>query len=137
MRARLFVLVASLLATTGLLSQTAHMTLVSHAVCAAHGELIHDAAASMPHVDGSVSFHEAGLTSHDPGRVRDAVASDDERVEHDHCDALATDDLLIQPSQALEVMAPEWLVLVSRAPDGERVVRERLFLLAPKTSPPA
>ena len=103
------------------IARSGHMVLVSHAVCAAHGELVHEA-------------HEP---RHETTTAQAVFAAGDHDDSHEHCNAVATDQLVSAPPFAIE---GEVLPLVaSNAPVTRLIVtsRQALLLRAPKTSPPA
>jgi hypothetical protein len=103
-------------------SRLAHMALVAHELCAEHGAITHDHGAHA---------HEAPTSG--PAVGQDAAAHDD---VHDHCDVLATGATVVAPP-ALPAPALLSLLLPVTAGPRDGVRGDRLWLLAPKTSPPA
>jgi hypothetical protein len=108
----------------------AHLTLVSHRVCAEHGELIHDGEDHAPRA--VLERSSAGATIH-----RRAVA---DAHGHDHC-------LLAAHRRERAVLPPASVVASADFPCAEavldaapsaRALRSAVLLrFAPKTSPPA
>lgn len=115
---------------TAHLASALHFALVAHTVCNAHGELVHDDEHETAHVathgDAEASWRNASRDEHGLGH------------EHDHClvGAVAPAEASVGASQdVLAIFQPE---TETRAPLAIVVAgRERLYLLAPKTSPPA
>ena len=106
------------------MARSGHMLLVSHAVCAAHGELVHDG-------------HEASEERHERRSSQDVSATSEHGDSHEHCNALATDAVVSAPPVVHDVAVLPWIAC--DAPAGRIVVSSRhaLLLRAPKTSPPA
>ncbi|HZO12255.1 MAG TPA: hypothetical protein VFB62_03325 [Polyangiaceae bacterium] len=106
------------------IARNGHMLLVSHAVCAAHGELVHDG-------------HEASEERHESSSSQDVSAASHHGDSHEHCHALATDVVVSAPPLVLDADVLPWIAI--DAPAGRIVVtsRQTLLLRAPKTSPPA
>ena len=123
-RARLLLALGAIVLVPVLLARVGHMAFVSHAVCAAHGELVHD--------------DHGALEEHEPGDSKNAaLAAADHDDDHEHCNALATDDVASVTAQPLE---PRFLpAFASDRPVTRSVVASRRLrlLAAPKTSPPA
>jgi hypothetical protein len=120
-------LAAWLIAGTHLASSL-HFALVSHQVCAAHGEL--------EHVD---SAHAGGEHAHgvaDPGPAYRGAADD---VEHRQCGLLGAprEELAVAPPARLSV-APAARLASKPAPTAAAPAPTRadLLLVAPKQSPP-
>ncbi len=118
-------LLAACLALVAYGAQLAHWVLLSHEVCASHGEIVH----------GDHHAPHASLAREAPRPAPElaAGAGDD---HHDHCTAVANH------AAACAVEAPtlsttlRWQPLVAVTRDAP-LVSERLYLLAPKTSPPS
>jgi len=108
------------------LASTLHFALISHEICAAHGELLHRASAPSEHP----SHHAAG-TALLPGSAD---------AEHDHCPLLGRrhEQVALVALTHVEV-APAVPTLAPPSSEGESVEpsRARLLLTAPKQSPPA
>lgn len=116
------------LAVGGHLTGLAHFALVSHHVCAAHGELTHG-----EHAHAAVGHGAA--TNGKP--AADAAANDDDG-EHEHCSVLARRHeaaTLARASSALVLPAPRQLADDAR-PEAAPRHGDDLLTLAPKTSPP-
>jgi hypothetical protein len=107
------------------LASTLHFALISHEICAQHGELLHHAAGRVAHP----SHHDAGAAA--------LPASPD--AEHDHCPLLGRrhDHTATLASPRLE-LAPPLALLEPRTREGliRTPSRARLLLSAPKQSPP-
>lgn len=104
--------------------QLLHMTLVAHAICPSHGEVVHEA-----HHDE----HDTELAS-----ARPVVAEPDDDGHHGHCDAVGVTAALVSPpSPPAPTQHLTWAE--ARESRGVDVVasRRRRLLLAPKTPPPA
>lgn len=117
--------VVAWLGAVALLAGTLHFALISHDICADHGELVHRASAS------------GGEHPHDRGPVA-APSSDGE--EHDHCPLAGRrhDQLAVAEAAAVRVAeGPVALVpaVTKRGPVAPS--RAALLLAAPKQSPPA
>jgi len=108
------------------LASTLHFALVSHDICAVHGDLVHRATATLGHA----AHHATGAAAL-PG----STEADDE-----HCPLLGRphDQLGLVTSPRLEVAPP---ALAPQTPGTPGVTlepsRARLLLTAPKQSPPA
>jgi len=111
----------AVLALVAMLGRTAHMLIVPHTVCAAHG---------LEHVESD----EAGSANHSE---RDALAEDTDRGHaHDDCVLAASstpNEMVapVPPCDQLEMLLPRQL--------GSQMFHRRrglLLGLAPKTSPP-
>jgi hypothetical protein len=110
------------------LTTALHFALISHEVCAAHGELIHGTSASHRRVNV------------DPTRRENAAAlpgGDEEG--HDHCPVLSRrlehSAILAAPSVRIASVTPE-CAGVSATRDGVIPSRSVRLLTAPKQSPP-
>jgi hypothetical protein len=107
------------------LAGTLHFALISHEICADHGELVHRSAA------------RAGEHQHPRGP---AALPSGENGEHDHCPLIGrrNDQQATVSAPALEV-APAAVGLVPVLGESPRAVPSRaaLLLAAPKQSPPA
>jgi len=107
------------------LASTLHFALISHEVCAQHGELLHRASELVAHP----SHHDAGAAAL-PGGLD---------AEHDHCPLLGRrhDHEAVLASPRLE-LAPPLATLEPAGREGLAVTpsRTRLLLSAPKQSPP-
>jgi hypothetical protein len=107
------------------LATTLHFSLISHEICAAHGELLHAAPAPSEHP----RHHSAG-TAVLPGAD----------AEHDHCPLLGRrhDHTALVAPPSVE-LAPGVAALAPNGGEGERVELSRALILltAPKQSPPA
>ena len=114
---------------TAHLASALHFALVAHTVCSAHGELVHDDAHATPHAatpaDAEASWRDASRDDHGLAH------------EHDHCLVGA-----LSPAEASVAASPDVLAIAQPEPETRApftiVVpgRDRLYLLAPKTSPP-
>jgi len=117
-------LVAWVVAVTHL-AQSLHNVVVSHSVCATHGELVHDEAG---HDDAA---------SEAPHSADRQVASTESSEHHDeHCQAVATESSSISGGS---MHAPPTLLSFGLLPVSDHDIslsRRQLLLLAPKTSPP-
>jgi hypothetical protein len=122
-------LALALFALSGQLFGIAHLLLVPHAVCAAHGELIHVERAANTAAPTAVDSTRAAYRGEAGGETSDS---------HEHCLAFA---LRREHHAAAAVRA----LVVPKAPakstrphaDSAAVVRAALILLfAPKGSPP-
>ena len=114
-------------------SSALHFVLVEHAICAEHGELVHE---SEPHDTGS---HAERPLDVDEASVV-ASGSTDLQHGHEHCAGLGTlrDAAAIPPrSDAQSLVRPtgEAAALGPALRSGDPPFA--LFLLAPKNSPPA
>ncbi len=108
------------------LASTLHFALISHEICADHGELVHGSAALEPHGEA----HESGP----------AASPGDTHPGHDHCAELGrrNEHVAVLATPGLEIAC----VVTHSEPrvDAGTVVRparSRLLLSAPKQSPPA
>jgi hypothetical protein len=108
------------------LASTLHFALISHEICAAHGELLHRASASGEHP----SQHPAG-TALLPGGAD---------AEHDHCPVVGRrhDQVALVAPTPVEI-APAVILHAPSGSEGASVEPSRALLLltAPKQSPPA
>ncbi len=126
--------------------QLAHWTLVSHELCAAHGELVHgdgehDAHGASTQPQGAQNDHGASadqrrdaLDQRSPAADNDAVGTSDDD-DHDHCSTFV--DPAERTAMAAPIGSPD--VLAHAAPSTAPVtpvITTRRYLLAPKTSPP-
>jgi hypothetical protein len=109
-----------------LLGDAGHMALISHAVCAAHGEVTHG------------EEHASAGPSHDGRDHESGTAADAPNGEHEHCSGVATSGgaLAEVPSPVLvrSLVTPEAIDPLARS---RTTATQRLYRLAPKTSPPA
>lgn len=107
------------------LASTLHFALISHEVCAQHGELLHRAVGLVPQT-----------THRDPGAAALPAAPD---AEHDHCPLLGRrhDHATLIASPRVE-LAPPLATLEPAGREGATLTpsRTRLLLSAPKQSPP-
>lgn len=107
------------------LASTLHFALISHEICAQHGELLHRAA--------GLGVHPAHQSS---GSAALPAAPE---ADHDHCPLLGRrhDHMAVLASPRLE-LAPPVATLEPAAREGLTVApsRARLLLSAPKQSPP-
>jgi len=108
------------------LATTLHFALISHEICAAHGELLHGAKAS----DELPRHHAAGS----------AVLPGGADAEHDHCPLLGRrhDHVALVAPPSVEP-APSLPAPAANCGEGDRVEPSRALILltAPKQSPPA
>jgi hypothetical protein len=115
------------LAFGGHLGGLAHFALVSHHVCATHGELVH----------GDEHAHGLAASAPGPGSASFTAPTETDE-EHDHC------SLLARQKEQLAGSGETAVLLAPATPDAERCPRldalapggEALLALAPKTSPP-
>jgi hypothetical protein len=128
MVSRMWLCLATLLALLGLSADLSHMVLVSHTVCAEHGEVVHGG-----------DSHEVPSASPDDD-VPGQHASNADRTsaaDHEHCCGVATHGgALLAAPPALPTQLLGAFDELTIAPAGATITR-RLYLLAPKTSPPA
>lgn len=107
------------------LAGTLHFALISHEICADHGELVHRASAA------------AGEHRHARGPVATPSSDGD---EHDHCPVAGRrhDHVAVGEAPAVHV-AQGPVALAPAGAEGTRVAPSRaaLLLTAPKQSPPA
>jgi hypothetical protein len=112
------------------LASALHFALVAHTVCSAHGELVHDDAHATPHTATPADAHASW---------RDA-SQDDHGLAHDHDHCLVG---TVSPAEANVAASPDAVTIVQPETATHAALalvvarRERLYLLAPKTSPPA
>lgn len=107
-------------------AQLAHWVLLSHEICASHGEIVHD---------DDHGEHEAA-SGEAPRHASELTQSGGDEEEHDHCTALANETtgcIVDAPTLSASL---SWQ-LVATSPTISALVVERLYLLAPKTSPPS
>ena len=112
-----------------LLAQAGHLTLVSHTVCAVHGELLHGESET-----GVRHAHRDDGHLEDDAHIHSNDVDDD---GHGHCDAIATEhghgiERAAQPAAIIT-----WVMLSASSSARYQRFTSRLYLLAPKTSPPA
>jgi hypothetical protein len=113
------------------LTSALHFAFVAHTVCSAHGELVHGDAHGTAHASTPADAEEASW--------RDA-SGDEHGLAHDHDHCLVG---VASPAGASVGASPSVLAIVQPEPETRdpfaTVVPgyERLYLLAPKTSPPA
>lgn len=107
------------------LAGTLHFALISHEICAAHGELV----------------HRASATAAEHGRASGpAAAPSSAGEEHDHCPVAGRrhEQVALGEAPAVHVApAPRVLTPVVGASAGVVPSRDALLLTAPKQSPPA
>jgi hypothetical protein len=112
-----------------------HWVLLSHSLCAAHGEVVHEQHGHAHDAANDASPHARkpfGASASLAGLEADASSDDD----HDHCSAVTKDAALsvVRAPEAATLLS--WQLIAWRPIDFS-AARSRLFLLAPKTSPPA
>lgn len=121
----LAVVLAAWVVVLAQLASTLHFALISHEVCAQHGELLHRASGLASHP----SHHEPGAAALPAGAG----------AEHDHCPLLGHrhDQAAVLASPRLE-LAPPTATLAAAGREGLTLTpsRARLLLSAPKQSPP-
>jgi hypothetical protein len=133
-RSLLLGVIVPLALLAGQVSTVVHSMVVEHERCLEHGELVHRVVARA-HPIG----HQAlPATSADIQRSHLTPGAATERHGHDHCLSLGgrRDGLRppAQPSAAIRAALQPWI----SPPTTPRLdARNPLFLLAPKTSPPA
>jgi hypothetical protein len=117
------------LALLGFGASALHMTLVAHAVCPSHGDVVH--ADEHQHTTAGNSQGDAEL-----GQELDQQPAADD--DHGHCDALMVSPSLTEPGPALG-QADTLAYRLEASPHlrDVRRSRRRLLLDAPKTPPPA
>lgn len=120
----------ALLLSASSLAQVAHFSLIPHAICAEHGELVELAAGDHARVETRGAGHDAQASAPD----------EDTDPGHDHCQQLARN----QREQALPVAGELELPAAASAlaeqlfvPSREAAHGLTLLSVAPKTSPPA
>jgi hypothetical protein len=110
------------------LATSLHFTLVSHQICAAHGEV--------EHADTAHAAH----TTHSHGAAQPGYRGAGEEVEHHQCGLLGAprEDVAVAPP-ARHGVAPAALLCVATVASAAAPAPERadLLLVAPKQSPPA
>lgn len=105
------------------LAASLHFALISHEVCAAHGELVHASAA-----------HERL-----PPAGRHSAVTGAAHAEHEHCPLVGRrhESLAFAPAPRAPVVAPPEATQLLRVPDtSSKPSRAALLLSAPKQSPP-
>jgi hypothetical protein len=111
------------------LTTALHFALISHEVCAAHGELVH----------GSSPVHARPGSRASTGENA-AVLPGAEEEGHEHCPVLSRRHehtaVLAQPCVRVASAAPECAAVIAKR-DGVAPSRGALLLAAPKQSPPA
>jgi hypothetical protein len=114
------------LAALGHLTGLAHFALISHHVCAEHGELTHAEEGDHAHARGA-----------SPEAPSPAFAPSTED-EHEHCSVLARRDERATLTRSVAAVAAPGAAEPSPPPSSEALPRPgaELFRLAPKTSPP-
>jgi hypothetical protein len=117
-------LVAWLVVLTHLTS-TLHFALISHEVCAAHGELVHS------QTRAASAHHRSG---HDP-----AALPGDADPAHDHCPLIGSrhEHATVVAAPHLVATSAPHLAVVSAPGVQVHPSRAALLLTAPKQSPPA
>ena len=99
-------------------------------MCATHGELVHE---DDDHAhEGEQHGGEQRAEGEHAAAVEEFDAVDD---EHDHCDGYTDDATPCVVAPAPQTASVSW-ALVSWQPSLVVRSQQRLFLLAPKTSPP-
>jgi hypothetical protein len=119
---------AAWLVVLSYLTTALHFALISHRICAVHGELVHASSTPHAHVSSSASTRDGA-----------AALPGGEEEGHDHCTLLSRryehTALLAAPSARTIAPALERLTI-----DGQRDAaapsRSALLLAAPKQSPP-
>ncbi|HEX5100808.1 MAG TPA: hypothetical protein VFV94_14960 [Polyangiaceae bacterium] len=121
----LAVVLAAWVVVLAQLASTLHFALISHEICAQHGELLHRASGLVAHP-----------SHHEPGAAALPAGID---AEHDHCPLLGRrhDQATALASPRLE-LAPPLATLDAARREGLTLTpsRARLLLSAPKQSPP-
>jgi hypothetical protein len=131
--ARVSAIVVAIACAAVQLSSTFHFALVAHAVCAEHGEFIHESEGGHRHSHAA----DRAASPERPATVVTAAAHDD---EHAHCATFA--DRRERLSVAPRTLA---VVVLATPAKGELLLHDGehhspvvpLLLLAPKGSPPA
>jgi hypothetical protein len=105
-------------------ASTLHFALISHGICADHGEVVHE--------DG---------VAHSPGQhvAGTAAQAPDGHAGHDHCPVLGRrlEPATLHGSPTVTVSEPGATAFVSAAATNDTVPsRAELLLAAPKQSPP-
>jgi hypothetical protein len=117
---------AALLLIGTSLGQAAHLAVVEHAICAVHGDLLHEAEA---HADTNAH------AEHDD----EGGSAPEQGGDHDHCQLLARSQieqaLPVAPADS-EIASVARLALVELATSLEAPPARAPLSLAPKTSPP-
>lgn len=117
------------LCLVGELGSSLHLLLVDHVRCAEHGEWLHEGAQHAQDTEAQASAAATGATL--------SALADEDGHAHEHCDVIPTWSRteLSEPGSTLS--AP-WRHL-DETPPGEfsALGAARLWLLAPKTSPPS
>jgi hypothetical protein len=110
------------------LTTALHFALISHEICAAHGELVHGSNAVHARVSSGASTRENAA----------ALPAGDEEG-HEHCPVLSRryehTAVLAAPSVRMASAALERVAVITQR-DGIAPSRCRLLLAAPKQSPP-
>jgi hypothetical protein len=115
----------ALLALVVLLTSSLHMALVSHAVCHAHGELVHGDDDHQRGVERSAHEDEAGPA---------ASTGDDD--EHEHCAGMALEEAVLSEAHPALLAILDALAIQEPHTIAAELSSRRRLLLAPKTSPP-
>jgi hypothetical protein len=118
----------AMLALIGQLVSLAHLTMVQHAVCLEHGELVHSDVRgrwNAPPADSDAAAVHA----------TDATSSGD----HDHCGARAyrRESTLVAPSSMAPEKCAKRLEIADFSATESRFGGQPIYRLAPKCSPPA
>lgn len=116
--------VATWLVLLSHLAASLHFALISHEVCAVHGELVH-ASASHERPQSASKHSEVTGTAH---------------AEHEHCPLVGRRHepfAFAPPSRVAGVVPPEVTELLVAAGTSSEPSRAALLLAAPKQSPPA
>lgn len=120
----------ALLLVASSLSQIGHFFLVSHTICAEHGELLE--------LSGSAAATHVAHATNDGERRASPFASSAEASGHDHCELLASHQRqLALPAASLVAMVPAASsCALELSPVALRHPSLPTLSLAPKTSPP-
>ena len=117
----------ALLACLAFVAQLAHLTVIKHAVCAQHGQMVH-VAPGEPSIAPSATD-----ASGDPA----AFAGDGQAHFHGHCSAVAQSEALLAGPPPAPLTVLSWALFAPSAPVALALPSSDLLHLAPKTSPPA
>lgn len=110
-------------------AELGHWALLSHSVCAAHGEIVHGDEA---HAHG----HAAAELGDEDERSDTLATSGDDDDDHEHCGAVTHEAHACSVQEPVLAERLAWHPAAWR-PVPSHLVATRRFLLAPKTSPPA
>jgi hypothetical protein len=120
----------ALLLVASSLGQIGHFFLVSHTICAEHGELLE--------LSGSATPPHAAHATNDEEHRASPSASSEEAVSHDHCELLASNQrqLALPAASSIAVVPAGSSCALELSLAAPRHPSLPTLALAPKTSPP-